>query len=505
MEQVLLYSFSNVYSLSLLSGMGITMSSPSDFFLQIQKQFKTKLECEMDPHTFNFSYQLMPLRAVYEKGDPRIHLKDGSTDSEKLNLQWNSSNYKKTISPKTQALLIYNEIKLAKYLFHFSLTNKHSKSNHKEKYIGMIFVNLAIQQGEFCNTHLRNLHGSFTVKKDKSKSSHTLSLKQKSEDISLMDQIYMVTAYANLYNILNHARDYPLYFNKEMANYFYTMAVNQLDRLRTYKNLFFEQKTRHLVNMIPLFIESIEYLHLNDLYNHFIIKLCAELTARELPIGQLSQDRFSIRPSSFVTHSRALKALIKGYQQSQYIFFATKAIEIYHHLNQYWNASSGCFHYKRKKKNKYSSKELGFIFGGLISLLSLKNTFVNQMFLEKQICSFFNSAFNISGLQITPCIPTDILASLSPQVLDPLDLSFLINNTHSCVLLKQFKFYSKKHKILTDQNQYNTNYALHATAEMLSLINSSLLEPIKIKENTLSGISTTVNPTDVYRERDILE
>ena len=476
-RQALLYSFANIYSLSLLSGMGIH----ADLLGDVHDRFHSWLDeehFEEDRDAIDFDYKFFPLRAVYAKGVPKSINYAMDIPLDDKNFQWDHGSFKQTISPQDQALLISGEVQFAKYLYHHSLSEGKERSTLREKYVGLLLLDSAVEQGKFCYETLRNPKGFFIEKKNKSKIGSELILEGKDSEAELLDQVYMMAAFSWLSDALRDAVHYPNYYDHEKAAFFHEASYEILNRILEYQQQFYEMKTRDLVTVIPLVVDTCVNLGQLDTVKEFIVLLCAELTSRELDNGKLSTQRFTEKESSLSTYGRAMKALSLGYQHTQYNHFLDSAKKIYQQLNHQWDGQIGLFALNKKKKIRYTAKDVGAILSGLNSLLAVEKQSDSMDLLKKQLCTFFNSAINISGLQIASPYIADIPNMMRSKYIEYLDPNLYFHEENSCVLLKEFKISPKKEKIYLDVNRYSSNYALYTSLEIFSLVDPPPIENI---------------------------
>lgn len=476
-KQALLYFFTNVYTLSLLSDMGIPANFSEEIYTKLHKLLPADSPLQEEPPAdlIDFDYKIFPLRAVYTQGHPAVADLSNHFLSEKKDFHWDKGKLKKTIQPADQALLIHCEVKLAEYLYHRSLLDPKEASTSREKYIGLLLLHSAIEQGEFCHAYLRNNQGFFVKKKDKSKHHDHIFLKTKDEHIRWLDQIHMMHAYGSLYQVLQDQDRYPRYYDHEQALYFCDLSMQILHVLLHQEEHIYNLKTKELAEAIPLIINTARMLGKKVEMEPFIIKLCAEVCSRELEGGKLSRERYGPKVSSLATHGRALKALVEGYKFTQLDHFHGAAKKIYRYIHGRWDREINLFTHNKRKKLKYSAKDIGSLIGGLHSLLSIETHPNNIALLEKQICAFFHSAINISGIQIAPPPIAEIPNMRSIKELDPLAAEIFCHDEQSCVFLKEFKIYPKKDKIYLYRDQYEVHHALYAALELSALTNMEQL------------------------------
>ncbi|MDF2546733.1 MAG: hypothetical protein K0R93_1631 [Anaerosolibacter sp.] len=470
-KQSLLYSFTNVFSLALLSDMGISANFSQEIYDKLHKLLATEtLDSEdANHHSLELDYTLFPLRAVYSRSNLDFADILGTRNEGKKDLRWNKEHFKKNVSPLTQALLINSELQLSKYLYYHSLSDATNPPSSHEKFIGMLFLHGAMEQGEFCYQYLRNGHGLFIEKKDKSKYQDHILLKVKDHPIRWLDQIYMLHAYAGLYELLNNHEHYPNYHDPEQAANFKELASQILHVLLHQQDVLYELKTKDLTLAIPLLVETAHHLQQQEELEPMVTKLCAELCAREVISGKLSRDRQGIKISSLATHGRSITALIEGYKFTQYDFFHGEAKKIYHYLNSRWNGEINLFGHSKRKKFKYSAIDIASMINGLHSLLSVEDQPSNIALLQKQLCSFFHSSINISGIQVSSPLVSEISNMRSIGNLDPLSLDLLVYENNSCVFTREFKIYPKKDRVYLQRDSFEPQQALYAALTLYNL------------------------------------
>ncbi|MBB6213960.1 hypothetical protein HNQ80_000029 [Anaerosolibacter carboniphilus] len=466
-KQALLYSFSNVFSLALLSDMGISADFSEEIYDKLHKLLPGAEDSSS--HSIDLNYALFPLRAVYSRGNLGFADMLGALNAEKKDLHWNKEHFKKNISPLDQALLINSEIQLSKYLYHHSLSDSSRSSSGHEKFIGLLFLHGAMEQGEFCHQHLRNNQGLFIEKKDKSKYKDHILLKTKDHPIRWLDQIHMMHAYASLCELLNDYNHYPNYYDTEQASYFGELSSQILHVLCHQEDDLYDLKTKDLTFIIPLLVKTAHQLHQQEALEPLVIKLCAELSAREVGGGKLSRDRQGLKISSLATHGRAITALIEGYKFTQYDRFYGEAKKLYHYLNSRWNGEINLFGHNKRKKIKYSAMDIASILNGLQSLLSVETNANNTALLRKQLCAFFNSSINISGIQVSPPSISELSNMRSMGNLDPVSPDLLMYEENSCVFTKEFKINPKRDRIYLQRDHYETQQALYAALVLSNL------------------------------------
>lgn len=486
-KQSINYAFSNTYSLSLLSGMGIKINIPEDTL----SSFKDKLKSSSIQEKSDFFNKITPLKAIYTKGIP-VFLSNENDEGDKEISNWDESTFKKTLLPENQAFLIMNEIGLAKHLHHKGLESIDAPASDKEKYIGMLFMYLAVEQGKFCHESLRNAQGFFIAKKDKSASSVDVTLEEKKKEVSLQDQVYMMAAYANLYQVLSAENVYENYFDADLARFFQELSQQLMEYILVSKEKFYGLKTRDLVNVVPYVIDTMTIFDNTTVEHDFTATLCAEICSRELGTGKLSSERYGDKETSTSTHAKAIEALVKGYEYTQYEAFLDTARKIYRMLNHTWNHETHLFQSQKKKKIKVSTKDIGTFLNGLHALYTSENHKKNKGLLSNQICAYFDASINMSGLQIAPPYISLNLFRSEPSKLDVFDPSLMRSNENSCVLVKGFKLYPKKDKIMLDIKNYEAKYALRTSLAMLSLSNMDTIDTEQDDTNFISPFADFV-------------
>jgi hypothetical protein len=283
----------------------------------------------------------------------------------------------------------------------------------------------------------------------------------------------MMHAYGSLYELLNNNTLYTSYYDPEQASYFKDLASQILYVLLHQEDDLYNLKTKDLTLVIPLLVKTAHQLHEQAVLEPMVIKLCAELCAREVVSGKLSRDRQGLRVSSLSTHGRAITALVDGYKFTQYDLFYGEAKKLYHYLNSRWNGEINLFGHSKRKKLKYSAMDIASILNGLQSLLSVEAQPNNIALLQKQLCAFFHSSINISGIQVSPPLISELSNMRSIGNFDPLSPELLVYEDNSCVFTTEFKIYPNKDRVYLQRDRFESHQALFAALALSNLLPST--------------------------------
>ncbi|MCM1566406.1 MAG: hypothetical protein NC238_10785 [Dehalobacter sp.] len=123
-------------------------------------------------------------------------------------------------------------------------------------------------------------------------------------------------------------------------------------------------------------------------------ELCERLVQSGDITRNISDDNFS----SFVTLCNCMSCLIKLHEINEIIIYQTSYLKLYDRIDSYWDSNSGLFLTSNKKKQKYSFKEVSAVLAALRSLRSCLTDAELFMHVDKQLSSFYSSAFVNSKL-----------------------------------------------------------------------------------------------------------
>lgn len=123
-----------------------------------------------------------------------------------------------------------------------------------------------------------------------------------------------------------------------------------------------------------------------------------ELCERLVQTGDISRNISEDSFSSFVTLCNCMSCLIKLHELNDIIKYKTAYIKLYDRIDSYWDNSSGLFLTSNKKKQKYSFKEVSALLSALRALRSCLTDADLFMHIDRQLSSFYSSAFISSKL-----------------------------------------------------------------------------------------------------------
>lgn len=138
-------------------------------------------------------------------------------------------------------------------------------------------------------------------------------------------------------------------------------------------------------------------IHSKTVYNT-VNTIGFELCERSFQTGDISRNITDDNFSSFVTLCNCMNCLIKLHEINDVIVYQTTYIKLYDRIDSYWDRNSGLFLTSNKKKQKYSFKEISSILASLRGLRSCLTDADLFMHVDRQLSSFYSSAFISSKL-----------------------------------------------------------------------------------------------------------
>ncbi|MDK2918172.1 MAG: hypothetical protein PWQ37_905 [Candidatus Petromonas sp.] len=461
--QALVYSFTNMLSISLISQPGIKYSSSDKCFECLLKQFTIQNNTN---EKFDFIHRLKPILAVYSITSPTFLYYNSTEENIDMKIDLTGGGFEKMVQPKAQALLILNEIGLAKYLYKNSILQRNLNPSHSEKLLAMIFAHLAVKQSFFCSNHLRNSEGFFVKKVNKSADDYDFHLEELNEMFSLEDQFYILWAYAELYNLLKDDK-FSGFFNYESAPLFRDSVLYLLKLLKSKEYDILESDTHELSSIITSLINTLDIIDKDKKYMDFVLSLCDELYSREIRNGYVLWNKFDLRTASLATHFKCLEGLIDGYLYTNFNHFLETSRKIYDKLDIAWDDSLGLFKIHKTRSIKYTSKSIAHILQALNKLIKVLPEKASEEKLQNKLTSFFNSSVNATGLQIMPHYMLNNMFGNSNENL--YNVTDFIYDEHPYIMLSGFKVNQKSTEISLNTKKFYSEYALFACNAMLDL------------------------------------
>lgn len=495
-RQALVYSFSNIFTLSMLSGFGVKHKIPTrttdGFLKKLNKEFgltsKSKKNDELEtllvsdeldlpakkdkPFTidknFQFIKDLSPIKAVYSRTSLSQCTEDDCEKNKVFKLDLDDKVLEKNINPKNQGLLILNEINLSKLLHDKSVIKRNKKSSSQEKFIGLIMLDLAMNQAIFSQSNLRNSSGLFVEMEDHSSSLNELNLTEKNSAINWENQAYMLYAYSLLYHSLNDPK-YKRYFNSGKANLFKGYALDLLGIIKEHEYDVIDLDTASLSSFLSSLIESLNILDIERKYLDFVLSLCDELYAREKQSGFMQYDKYAKEAASLATHFKSMEALSSGFQYTNYNLFLNASEEIYDNLNSIWDKNLGLFKLEDKERIKYSSKSISYVLKSLNKLSKTTSSTTLKDSIKSQLTDFFDSSINGAGLQSPPPgLRMDINMFRSSDTTSAV-IEDIVEDKNAYVIEKGFEINKSNSQISKYSNEFSSEHVLFASDAMLSL------------------------------------
>lgn len=494
-RQALVYSFSNIFTLSMLSGFGIKYKIPSKttdgFLKKLEKEFPLipKKNEEPQPLLFsdeelnlskekemglsidsNFSFfkEFSPIQAVYSKTNITHSSDDVSEKNDKFKLTLDDESLDKKLNPKNQGLLIVNEINLSRLLHDKSIIKRNRKSYLQEKFIGLIMLDLAINQAIFCQQHLRDSSGLFVEKEDHSSNSDEFNLEENGKEINWEDQAYMLFAYSSLYQVLNDPK-LKRYFDPSKANFFKNYALDLLRIIKDHEYDVVDLETSSLSCFVSSLIESLNILDVGRESMSLVLSLCDELYAREKQKGFIQINKHTKEAASLATHFKSMEALSSGFQYTNYSLFLNASEDIYDNLNSIWDKNLGLFKLDDKDKVKYSSKSISYVLKSLNKLSKTTNSPTIKESIKSQLTDFFDSSINGAGLQSPPpSLKMSINMFRSSDAASSV-IDNIVEDKNIYVIEKGFEINNNDGHINKYSNEFSSEHVLFASDAMLNL------------------------------------
>ncbi len=493
-RQALVYSFSNIFTLSMLSDFGISCKfskrSTEDILEKLNKEFEVEAKennklqdplsseeaeknledksCFSIDKDFSFFNDLSPIQAVYSKTTIKQSSEDEFEEKGNLKFTLGNKSLERKLSPKNQGLLITNEINLARLLHDKSVIRKNSESYSTEKFIGLIMLDLAINQAIFAQKHLRNDDGIFVEKEDFSSSSDELHLEEVDTEISWEDQSYMLFAYALLYKVLKEPK-FKRYFDPCKADYFKEWGLELLSIIKKHEIDVINLKTSSLSSFIASLVESLNILDVEHKSLSFVLSLCDELYAREKEKGFILYDKHAKEAASLATHFKSIEALSSGFEYTNYNLFLKASEDIYNNLNSIWDENFGLFKLDDADIIKYSSKSISYVLKSLNKLLKSTNSPYIKKSIEGQLGSFFDASINGADLQSPPPSLRMDLNMFRSSDSASIAIENMVEDENIYLIEKGFEINSNS-QINKYSEEFSSEHLLFASDAMLNLV-----------------------------------
>ncbi len=493
-RQALVYSFSNILTLSMLSGFGVKYNIPEKkldiFSKKINNEFSLDVEknddlqdlfCigELDSLSngdnkffldadFDFVKDLEPITAIYSKTSiTSPH--EGNLETElNLPLELDNKDFEKKLKPKTQGLLILNEVNMSRLLYDRSVIKKNLASSKPEKFIGMLLLDLAVNQATFCHNHLKNHDGLFIEKEHDPSNSNEFNLGEKTKGVDWEDQAYMILSYSTLWETLNNPK-YERYFDSTRANTFKNYALELLSILENYESEIIKLDTANLSSFISSITESLSILDRERKHLGFVLSLCDELYGRQKKKGFMISHSSTNKTASLASHFKSMEALINGFQYTNFDIFLNASEKVYNNLDSIWDDNIGLFNIDGRDNIRYSSKSISYVLRALNKLLRTTTSSKIKESINNQLTDFFDSSINGTGLQSPPPSLRNNMNMLRSSDTPGSIIESMIEDKKAYVIEKGFEINKNNSQIRKYSKEFSSEYALLASDAMLNL------------------------------------
>ncbi|RKD26391.1 hypothetical protein SAMN02745883_02190 [Caminicella sporogenes DSM 14501] len=365
------------------------------------------------------------------------------------------NNDKKIISPKNQALLIINEVQMAKYLYDNIIFNVNHPLHDIEKTLGLIFLKSAINQGKYCHENLKNDLEFFIDKKiEIEQDTNTVKLQPLIDNTNLStvnweNQSYMLLAYYELYKILKN-NYFEIYYSEKEANYFEEKFSNLLEKILSNENNIINLETNILSSIFPPILKSLKEFYENENNKYFILSISEELYSREFELGYIYSDKNKTKAASLATHFNTIESLITAYNCTQFDCFLYLAERIFKNLSWFWDDELNLYNLINDKDLIYTSKTISYI---LKSLNNLYNT-TNSEGIKRKIKKQFDKILNSSIILLNN---KDYLLS---KKIESINIENLIENPYYFLIKSGFKINPDNNKLSIYEKKVITEYNL---------------------------------------------
>ncbi len=121
-------------------------------------------------------------------------------------------------------------------------------------------------------------------------------------------------------------------------------------------------------------------------------KIGCELCERLEKTGDISRNVCDDSSSSFITLCNCMNCLVKLYEVNPIYIYADAYLKLYDRIDSYWDDRSGLFITTGKSKQKFDFKDISAVFSALRALRCILTDPDLYMHLDRQLCSFYNSA-----------------------------------------------------------------------------------------------------------------
>lgn len=471
--QSLWYARCCTVSVSLMSGFGIPYNyDQSRIDKWADEACKISMHCKMPQN-------VMLLRAVYKKGDPKYLNAYNGDKRDYQNFIWDSSTFKKTITPAAQAYLILDEIMTAKY-FYKSTGRDYNEANNCDEKIGtaLMLMKSADIQSQFMSDNLRDHDGLFIPKEDISENPFgDAELEEEDDQPDISDQALPMKAFSMLARTLKNP-EYALFNDEQASSANQKWASELYEVFQDSPEDIFTSKTRDLCNVITACVEYYK-INANDDVKEYIMKLALELESRIDMSGNLLRLPYDSKLTSNATCFTAIKSLIEAYKITGIQKFMSSATSLYNRLDILWNPMDCLYSLDKDDKYKYTSRDVGSVIAGLNSLRLFAEGDIREN-AENRLTGFFNSAVNGSKLMLSSMKPPEAHdfetlyyrsicnGSAAGNFCHP-DIPQDLETGIAPVFAKKFTFKSNKRTYDINSKSFYAEYALYAASEMLQM------------------------------------
>jgi len=455
-DSLCLWSVNNVKWSCLFSGIGIIGPLSKKEIKKIESLYRDKKELK---HTID---NVVILKCIYKKGKP-VFSQQPSYIVNPGKYMWNPSSFSKIINPSSQAFAVLSLLKSAVLI------------KDSDELTAYMMLKCAESIYNFTSTYLKNDQGLYTSCENKGKkASDKISLKYLKSNPKLIDQVYMHESALYFSHIASHFSENidsktALKYKDDAKHIFFYLFNNY--------NTLLNISSRDISLCISSFCRCYEIednTAAKKAYRDLIVILCAELESRINENGEVARRRENLAKASFISHFRAVNALLEGYMATNIDKFKCSANKISEYLLNFYNQSSGIFNPSNESKMSLTIRDLCEIFKFLVLYSS-----VNK---DANIFELINNFYYITlkSSIIVQSIPEDEQKYIWENAELPSGSPPCHGTNKAPVFLKSIKMDFKKNGIPTPSKSFNSLYSLYSSYCFLFYLSSIAINQNKI-------------------------
>lgn len=380
-KQCITMAYLNVISFCLLSGCGNIELPDEQELSQVYRLLKGT-ESKKNPKNIAF------MASLYKKS-MAVYATAPTSPYDFKGFYWSDKKLKKDIEPDVLAFSVICMTALANAVLDGEIKAE------KSEFIAYCLGVSSVKQLCFLADFLRFGDFFYSGKDDSDSAYGECNISIDSENPDLRTQFHVVEAVSSLLSLL--AKD-DIYHKDKIPKLEKCLGILPVICENVIENINIIS-SRDLSIICLSLIKTLEH---NDSHRQVAYttanKIGCELCERMERSGDISRNISDDNSSSFVTLCNSMSCLARLHDINPITLYSDGCIRLYDRIDSYWDEGSGLFITSGRKKQKYTLKDTASVFCALDCLRSSLTDPDLFMHVDRQLSSFYGSAFIKSKL-----------------------------------------------------------------------------------------------------------